>query len=168
MSAILKLRTLGISLTIVNKGLIGILITFSFLCCQSNNDEKMKNDVIKYFETVKNNDKKENEKLFSKNGFDYSGIIPANFHFIRENYSRINPDSLSKKMSIDDSFIISPEIKIKKIEFIVEAKNDTLNMVKPLIITFGFPVPYKEKSMTLTLKNALKWRDNKSEFDIKR
>lgn len=71
-------------------------------------------------------------------------------------------------MNIDDSFIISPEIKIKKIEFIVEAKNDTLNMVKPLIITFGFPVPYKEKSMTLTLKNALKWRDNKSEFDIKR
>jgi len=125
----------------------------------------MKNDVIKYFQTVKEDKLEENKKLFANNGLDYSGLVPANFFFIKKNYDRIKPDSLIKKMKIEDSYIISPQIKTKKIEFTIEAINDPSNLVKPLILVFEFPVPYQENAMTMEMHNFLEWQNNKSSIN---
>ncbi len=141
-----------------------IICTFSLLSCKKNYDEEMKNEVVKYFETVKNDDLESNKFLFSDNDADFSGLAPANFHFIKNNYDRIKPDSLIKKINIEDSYNLSPEIKIKKIEFSIPAENDSLNLIKPLIISFEFPVPYKKNAMKLWLHNQFEWRDNKSSF----
>ena len=145
------------------------ILSFSlFLSCKSeNNDQDMKNDVTNYFMTIKKNNIEETKKLFSENGYDNSGIVPADAFFIKSNYKRINPDSLVKSMKIKDSYIISPNIKTKQIEFVLNAENDSLNIVKPLIITFEFPVPYKKNSMTLSLQNMFEWRDNKPDFNQK-
>ena len=142
------------------------ILSFSVLlnCKSENNDQDMKNDVINYFMTIKKDNIEETKKLFSENGQDNSGIVPANVFFIKSNYKRINPDSLVKSMTIIDSYIISPNIKSKKIEFVLNAENDSLNIVKPLIITFEFPVPYKKNSMTLWIQNMFEWRDNKSDL----
>ena len=143
------------------------ILSFSlFLSCKSeNNDQDMKNDVINYFMTIKKDNIEETKKLFSENGYDNSGIVPADAFFIKSNYKRINPDSLVKSMKIKDSYIISPNIKTKQIEFVLNAENDSLNIVKPLIITFEFPVPYKKNSMTLSTQNMFEWRDNKPDFN---
>ena len=154
----------------INTNMIRILfffiLSFSVLlnCKSENNDQDMKNDVINYFMTIKKDNIEETKKLFSENGQDNSGIVPANVFFIKSNYKRINPDSLVKSMTIIDSYIISPNIKSKKIEFVLNAENDSLNIVKPLIITFEFPVPYKKNSMTLWIQNMFEWRDNKSDL----
>ena len=142
------------------------ILSFSlFLSCKiENNDQDMKNDVTNYFMTIKKDSIEETKKLFSENGQDNSGIIPADVFFIKSNYKRINPDSLVKNMKIKDSYIISPNIKSKQIEFVLNAENDSLNIVKPLIITFEFPVPYKKNSMTLSIQNMFEWRDNKSDL----
>ncbi|KIA82619.1 hypothetical protein [Kaistella jeonii] len=152
--------------------MIRILI-FSITCflllsgCKSkNNDQEMKNDVSNYFMSIKKGDTAETKKLFSENGQDNSGIVPANIFFIKSNYKRIKPDSIIKSMKIEDSYIISPNIKSKKIEFVLNAETDSLKIVKPLIMTFEFPVPYKKNSMTLWIQNMFEWRDNKT--DIKR
>lgn len=145
-----------------------IFCIFSLSSCKKNYDEEMKNEVVKYFETVKNDDLESNKILFSDNDFDFSGLAPANFHFIKTNYNRIKPDLLIKNMKIEDSYNLSPEIKIKKIEFSIPAENDSLNLIKPLIISFEFPVPYKKNSIKLWLHNQFEWRDNKSSFKIQK
>ena len=71
------------------------ILSFSlFLSCMSeNNDQDMKNDVTNYFMTINKDNIEETKKLFSENGQDNSGIVPANVFFIKSNYKRINPDS---------------------------------------------------------------------------
>ena len=134
-------------------------------CASDNTEEKMKQDVKNYFKYVEENNFPAVLKLSSGNNFDDEGGQQADFFFIKTNYAKINPnDSLLKDMKIEDSYIISPQIKSKQIVFEIKPENDSLNLIRPLILSFIFDVPYQENSMDVRINNRFEWRDNKPDF----
>lgn len=130
-------------------------------CTKENTDAEIEQDIITYFKTIKSNNLEENKKLFSKSDFPEVGTIQSDFYFIKDNYDKINPDNkLVKNIKVIDSFILSPNIKAKYVIFEIKARKDSQNIVRPLIIEFRFPVPYKSNSMTLNLDNQFEWKKN--------
>jgi len=135
------------------------ILSICLLGCSTQNDEdRIKQDLITYFKTIENNNLDENKKLFMNLINPQVCTIQGDFYFIKKNYNKINQKRrLLKQIKVVDSFILSPNIKSKYVIFKIKADKE---LVRPQQIEFCFPVPYKENSMTLNLKNQFEWKRN--------
>ncbi|MBB4808297.1 hypothetical protein HNP38_003639 [Chryseobacterium defluvii] len=138
------------------------LILFLFVGCVSQDQkdkDQIKETVAKYWDAVKNNDIQAYNNLIY-DAENYPGVTVGDLNFLYNHYNMINSKGmLQKDIKIKDTVGLSPNIKMKYIQYVYKKESDANSLRKPLKITLLFykPIGYNKIYNPVILENHIGW-----------
>ncbi|MCU7615499.1 hypothetical protein N0B16_13760 [Chryseobacterium sp. GMJ5] len=139
-----------------------ILILLNISCCvnqKQKDEEQIKNTVREYWKAIKTNDLQlYNNLIFEAKNFP--GVTMGDLGFLHDHYKILNLDKvLQENIKIKDTIGLSPDTKMKYVQYIFKKKNDSNNLKKPLKITLMFykPIGLNKIYDPVILENHIGW-----------
>lgn len=121
-----------------------ILFLFCLSCVSQDQKDKeqIKETVLKYWKTVRENNLQSYNSLIYDSE-NYPGVTASELFFLNKHYNEINSKKdLLKNLKIKDTAdIFIPSVKMKYVQYIIVKENDPDNLKKDLIITLMFYKP---------------------------
>lgn len=120
------------------------LFLFCINCVSQDqkDNEQIKETIIKYWKSVKDNDLQSYNSLIY-NSENYPGVTASELFFLNKHYNEINSKiNLLNNIEIKDTTdAFAPSIKMKYVQYTYKKENDTMYLKKPVVITLMFYKP---------------------------